>query len=400
MLDSPKAWSVAVASAIISGTAFGTVYTFGTFFEAMADEFGAGRGSTAVVFAVTLFLFFGTGAASGFLGDRYGPRPLVLFGGTLFVAGLLLTSRVDELWQGYLTYGIGCGLGGGIFVSPMFAAVAGWFEKYRALGQGVTATGNGIGTLVLLPTANRLIEDDGWRSAYQTLAIVAAVVFVVCSLFLSRPPVDAPPAALQHLKAVLRTTSFRRLSVSAALSSAAQACAFAFTVIFATDAGISSGRAALLVGCIGAASIFGRLLLTALSERTGPVPMLRYCFAGLPVAFTVLLFAGGSYALLLTYAVLLGFSYGGLVALMGAASAHLFGVRGLGPVMGSVFLGAGVGSLLYPPFVGWLADASGGNTVPQIAIVAVAVAGFISLLRLNPDPVPAEELAVDTPAPA
>ena len=97
---------------------------------------------------------------------------------------------------------------------------------------------------------------------------------------------------------------------------------------------------------------------------------------------------------------LLGFSYGGLVALVGAASAHLFGVRGLGPVLGSVFLGAGVGSLLYPPFVGWLADATGGNTVPKIAIIGVAIAGFISLLRLDPDPVPAEELVVDTPSPA
>lgn len=398
MLDSPKAWSVAVAAALISGTAFGTVYAFGTFFEAMAEEFGAGRGSTSVVFAITLFLFFGTGAASGFLGDRYGPRPLVLVGGTLFVAGLYLTSRVDELWHGYLTYGIGCGLGGGIFVSPMFAAVAGWFEKHRALGQGVTATGNGIGTLILLPTANRLISDNGWRSAYETLAIVAAIVFIVCSVFLSRPPVEAPPAALKHLKAVLRTTSFRRLSASASMASAAQACAFAFTVVFATDAGISSGRAALLVGCIGAASIFGRLLLTALSERTGPVPMLRFCFAGQPIAFAVLLIAGGSYPLLVLYAVLLGFSYGGLVALMATASAHLFGVRGLGPVLGSVFLGAGVGSLLYPPLVGWLADLTGGNTAPQIAIVVVAIAGFLSLLRVDPDPVPADELTTGVPA--
>ena len=127
--------------------------------------------------------------------------------------------------------------------------------------------------------------------------------------------------------------------------------------------------------------------------------MLRFCFAGLPVAFTVLLFAGGSYPLLLVYAVLLGFFYGGLVALMGAVSAHLFGVRGLGPVMGSVFLGAAVGTLLLPPLVGWLADTTGNNTVPQLAIVIVSAAGFLSLLRLDPDPVPAEEL-VDTPVPA
>ncbi|MEM8923896.1 MAG: MFS transporter [Actinomycetota bacterium] len=397
MIDSPRAWSVAVAAAINNGVAFGIVYTFGTFFEAMAEEFGAGRGPTSIVFAVTLFLFFGTGAASGFLADRYGPRPLVLVGGTMFVAGLVLTSQVEVLWHGYLTYGLGAGLGGGLFVSPMYAAVAGWFDRYRALGQGVAATGNGLGTLIMLPLANWLIGNDGWRSAYVTLAVIAAVIFAVCSVFARRPPIDAPPSASRHLRAVMRTSSFRVMVVGGLLGSAAQASAFAFTVVFATDEGVSSADAALLVGLIGAASIMGRLALTGLSDRTGPVRMLQYCLVGQPIAFAVLLIAGGDYRLLLLYALIYGVAYGGFVALIGQVAAHLFGVRGLASVLGFLFLGAGVGSLVWPPVVGFIADASGANTLPKLAIVAVAAAGAVWLFRLSPDPVPPEELATEGP---
>ncbi len=389
-IDSLRGWKVAVAAAVTNGVAFGTVYTFGAFFEAMANEFEAGLGPTSIVFAITLFLFFGTGAASGFLADRYGPRPLVWVGGALFSGGLFLTSRVDVLWHGYLTYGVGLGLGGGLFVSPLFAAVAGWFVRYRAISQGVAATGNGLGTLILLPLASSLIESNGWRSTFVTLAVIAGITFFVGGALLERPPIERQAAARSHLTGVLRTTAFRRLAIGAAMASAAQSSAFAFTVLFATDEEISDGRAALLVGLIGAASIVGRLLLTGLSARVGPVRMAQLCFAGQPVAFTVLLVAGSNYGLLVLYALILGVAYGGFVALMGEVSAHLFGVSGLGAVLGWVYLAAATGSLLYPPLVGFLADQTGTNTASIVAILAVATAGSLYLLRLqhHPDPRP------------
>ena len=385
-IDSARAWKVAVASALVIGVAFGTVYTFGTFFEAMADEFDSGLGSTSIVFSITLFLFFGTGAASGFLADRWGPRPLVWIGGTLFSGGLFLTSEVDQLWQGYLTYGVGAGLGGGLFVSPLFAAVAGWFDRHRAIAQGVTATGSGLGTLILLPLANRLIEQHGWRSAYVVLAAVSGLIFLVGGLFLDRPPIEPPRQATRHLRAVLATSRFRRLAVGSALASAAQSSTFAFTVVFATNAGVSSSRAALLVGLIGAASIGGRLALTGLSDRFGPVRTLQACFLGQPLALTVFLFAGATYPVLVVYALLFGLAYGGFVALMGQVSAHLFGVEGLGVVLGWVYLTAALGSLLYPPFVGFLADATPSDAGAKAAMVAVAAAGSVYLLRLPTTP--------------
>jgi MFS family permease len=391
-LDSPKAWRITIAAAVTNGVAFGTVYTFGTFSGAMADEFDSGRGPTSIVFGITLFLFFGTGAASGFLADRYGPRPLVWVGGFLFSGGLFLTSQVDQLWQGYFTYGVGTGLGGGLFIAPLFATVAGWFDRYRAVAQGVAATGSGFGTLLLLPFANRLIEQDGWRDAYVTLAVISGVTFFFGGLLLERPPVARPANAGRHLRAVLRTTSFRRLALGGILMSAGQASAFAFTVPFATDDGVTKARAALLIGIVGASSIIGRLLLTGLSNRVGPVRMLQGCFLVQPIAYLVWYLSDGNYNLLLLYAILLGISYGGFVALIGLVSAHLFGVMGLGVVLGWVYLASAVGALLYPPVVGFIADAQNESATPILAVLLVSTLGSLYLLRLHPDPVPASEL--------
>ncbi len=381
-LDSRRGWTVVAAGALASGTAFGTVYTFGAFFEAMAEDLDAGRGSTALVFGVTLLLFFGFGVVSGPVADRFGPRRLVLGGALLVSTGLALTSQVGAVTAGYLTYGVGVGLGGGLIITPLYAAAGGWFVRRRALAMGVVATGNGLGTLVLVPLAERLISDHGWRNAYLVLAAVDLVLLVVAGMVVARPPIPPAPPAIERMRAVAGVPAFRRLFSTGLLFSISLFIAFGFVVDFATAEGVSSSRAALLVGIIGASSIIGRLGLTALSGRVPAVRLLQGCLAAQPLAFAVWLVAGGSYPLLVCFAVLLGVAYGGFVALGPEAAAVLFGVVGLGGVMGLMFLGAGLGGLIGPPLAGWLADASAGSTVPITLALVVAVVAFVLSLAI------------------
>ena len=379
-VDSTRGWTVVAAGAVGSGVAFGTVYTFGAFFDAMVDDLGAGKGPTALVFGVTLFAFFGTGIVAGPLADRYGPRWLVLAGAALMPLGLVLTSRVDSVVAGYVTYGVGVGVGGGLVIAPVYTAAAGWIVGRRALALGVLAAGNGLGTLILLPIAERLISDNGWRDAYITLAVVDAVVVSLCVLVVARPPIPPAPPALAWMRTVARTDAFRRLFLTTLLFSVALYVAFGFTVDFATADGIESGRAALLVGLIGASSVVGRLGLTTLSSRWLAVRLLQGCLAAQPVAFAVWLVAGGSYLLLVVFALLLGVAYGGFVALGPEVALGYFGVVGLGGVIGLLFLAFGLGGLVGPPFAGWLADVSDGSAVPiSFAVVASACAFALSL---------------------
>ena len=113
-LDSSKGW-VAVGCAFVSMfICFGVVYSFGAFFDPMSSEFDTGSSATSALFSITTFLFFTGGIISGMAVDRFGPRPVLIFGGFSMGFGLYLTSLVNALWVGYITYGLGVGVGVGV----------------------------------------------------------------------------------------------------------------------------------------------------------------------------------------------------------------------------------------------------------------------------------------------
>jgi MFS family permease len=388
--DSGRGWLVAVAIAVSGALSFGTAYTFGTFFDAMADEFDAGRGSTALVFAITLLLFFGTGIASGPLGDRVGPRPLVAVGGVLLVGGLLATSQVEELWLGYFTYGIGVGLGCGLFVTPLYATAGRWFVRRRALALGVVSAGNGLGTLTLVPLAERVISGEGWRTAYVTLAVIDGILLLFVLSVVRAPRIvaadeeeRAPEPGFAERFAELRgEPAFRTMFWTTLLTSISLFTAFAFVVPFAEDEGVTSSRAALLVGIIGASSVLGRLAIGGLAGWFGSVRLLQGSLMVQPLAYVTWLVAGDRYALLVVFAVLLGISYGGFVSLGPEVTVHLLGVIGLGTTFGLVFLATGLGGLVGPPLVGVLSDLSDGRGLPIGAVIGVTVLALGTSLRL------------------
>jgi predicted MFS family arabinose efflux permease len=383
LIDSRRAWVVAVAAGLANGVAFGTAYTFGAFFSSMSEEFGAGRGPTAIMFGITLFLFFGFGVVSGPLSDRYSPRLLMMVGGVLFCGGLVATSQVQQLWLGYLTYGIGVGLGAGFWVTPVYAVVGALFQRYRAVALGVTATGNGLGTLILVPVAERIIDAQGWRSAYLWLAAIAATFLVLAVLVLVTPPRSPSPPIRELLGQVSRTPNFRILFVSGVLMSVGLFVAFAFIVPFAKDNGVDSATAARLVGLVGLASIVGRLGTSSLTRRFGPVRLYQVTLALQPVAYLVWLSAGSNVALLIVFVLILGVSYGGFVALGPEVVVHLFGVAGIGGLLGALFLASGTGGLIGPPLAGWLSDISDGQSLPIVAVIATLVVAVVLTFTLR-----------------
>lgn len=364
---------MAITVAVTAALGFGVVYSFGAFFHRMTEDLHASRGATAWVFAITTFLFFGAGIISGPLCDRFGPRPLLVAAAFTMGGGLLLTSRVHSLWLGYLTYGLGVGLGGGLYVTPGFAVVGGWFQKDRALALGVASAGSGMGTLLLVPTASRLISTVGWREAYIVLGVLAFVVLLTASFLVAAPPQQSTVRIDGHVRACMSTAAFRLLFISGMLMSLALFSAFAFIVPFAEDRGVSSGAAALLVSIVGASSVGGRVAMSGLTRRLGPLRLYKLCLAVQPVAYAVWLGSGGRYGLLALFAVLLGVSYGGYVALGATVVAHMFGVTALGSVLGVLYFGSAFGGLFGPPLAGRLSDASGGQNIPILGALAVTL---------------------------
>lgn len=385
--DSARGWAVVAAASLSMFAVFGIAYSFGAFFTTMAEEFDASTGATALVFSLTISLSFVLGLFTGRWVDRVGPRRVLLAGAASLVAGLLLTTLVDSLVLGYFTYGIGVGFAIACGYVPMVATVGGWFVKKRATAIGFAVAGIGLGTLVGSPLAARLIDATSWRTTYVIFALGGGACMIVAAFVAERGPAAVTVAAPRPLLELLRIRSFSIIYVSTILVGYGIFIPFVFLVRSAEGRGVDDVAAALLVGLIGGSSIVGRLGLGALADRLGAIRLNIASFAVLASSHLIWLFAGSSYVLLVIYAITLGVGYGGFIALSPAVIAEVFGLDGLGGMIGMQYTAAGVGALTGPPLAGWLIDRSGDNAAIVLALIMSTAATLVlsTLTRhLNP----------------
>lgn len=383
-LDSAAGWFVVAATFVSTFTVFGVAYSFGSFFGPMADEFGSQRSAIALFFSITTFLYFALGVISGRVCDRIGPRPVLAFGTVCMVVGLLLTSRVQSLWVGYITYGVGVGIGVACAYVPMVATVGLWFEKRRSAAMGVAVAGIGVGTLVVAPITEALIDRYGWRDSYVYLAAATAVLMLVAMGGAKRPAGTGQQQGAAPLMGVIRgSRAFGVMYLATVFLVLALFIPFVFLGDYLDEKGID-GSAGLLVGAIGLSSVVGRLGLGALASTVGVIRLFKASFLIIALSFLIWLAAGDSYQTLLVFAIVLGIAYGGFIALAPAVAADMFGPVGLGGVLGALYTGAGVGGLIGPPVAGELLDRYGYSTTLVIAFVA-AMFGFVILAALKPD---------------
>lgn len=381
-VDSARGWVVVGSAFGATFVVFGVAYSFGAFFDPMAEEFGSGSGATSAFFGITTFVYFALGLFSGRAVDRFGPRPLLLVAAAVMGTGLLLTSQVNSLQLGYVTYGTGVGIGVACAYVPMVATVGAWFERRRPLALALGVTGIGLGTLLMAPLAAWLIDQFGWRETYIMFGIGSAAILVVCALMAARPPAPAGDATPLPLKDVIRKPPFRWLYLSAFFLSLALFVPFVFLPSFAEDAGIGRVPAAALVGIIGAASVAGRLGLGVLGGRIGTVRVYQVAFLCIGLSYPLWLIAGESYAMLVAFAVIMGTAYGGFIALSPAVTAEKFGPVGLGGVIGALYTSAAFGGLAGPPAAGFLIDNAGYNTAILVTM-AMGLLAFAATLPLS-----------------
>jgi MFS family permease len=380
-VDSGRAWLTVVASFLSSAVTLGTAYSFGAFFESMSEEFGSASGETAVIFGITTFSFFWLSLVTGRMMDRFGPRLVLLIGAAAMFAGLLLTSRVDSLGVGYLTYGAGVGVAAACGYVPMVAMVGGWFVRHRAVAVGVAVAGIGVGTMVMSPLSAALIDRYGWRDTYVIFAFGGAAVLLACVPLADRPPGDGS-AQPSRFGEALRSSVFRRIQLSAFALGLALFVPFVFVGQYAKQQDIGSVQAAVLVGVLGGASVLSRIGFGSLVRAFGSFRLYRACYVIHGVSFVVWLIAGSSYALLVLFVLVLGVGYGGFVALGPIVIADRMGVAGLGSILGLLYTAPGLGGLIGPPAAGWLIDTSDSYRWAIGACIAACVASVALLAGL------------------
>src|ERR1700756_3678405 len=165
--------------------------SFSLLFPPILAEFGWDRGTTAGAFSFGFLVSAILSPSLGRLMDRRGPRVVMEMGVFLMASGLLLAPLASQPWHLYVTLGVFVG-GGSVCMSYTGQALylPNWFVRRRGLAMSIAFSGVGVGSIILLPWLQVLIERGGWRTACFTLGVVALVLLAPLNLLVRGRPAD------------------------------------------------------------------------------------------------------------------------------------------------------------------------------------------------------------------
>jgi MFS family permease len=375
--------------------------SFSLLFPPIVTEFGWERGVTAGAFS---FGFLVSGAMSPLIGrmmDRFGPRAVMELGVFLMGGGMLLAPLTTQPWHLYLTIGVLVG-GGSVCLgySGQSLFLPNWFVRKRGLAIGIAFAGVGIGSIIMLPWVQLMIERTGWRTACTAMGILVLVALAPINLLLRKRPQDiglepdgdaAPNAASRPVSNIvdpawaaidwtlaraMRTTRFWWIALGYFCGLYIWYAVQVHQTKYLLDIGFNPGVAAFALGLVSLLGIPGQILLGHVSDRLGREAIWAASCLGFAICFAALIALAYAPTLLLLYIMVaaqgaLGY---GLTSIMGAVVLEIFEGKQFGSIFGTLMLVALAGGAAGPFVTGILHDIYGSY------IVAFAIGIGVSLL--------------------
>ncbi len=389
---------VVLVSALGSACGIGpvVVYTFGIFVKPLATELHASRGSIALAISLIDLMVLISAPVAGRLVDRHGARTVIV-GSHLAVIGCLLAIYFlpPPLWHFYVLFALIGLLGVATTPVTYSRVVANWFDRRRGTALGFATAGVGLGTFVVMPIAQTLIERSGWRVAYLGIAGFCLVVAVPAVwLFLRANPREmglaaddiAPSAARAAIAEeatgitvwqALRTRNFWLLAGIFFVVAACVTGTNSHIAPLLTDSGVSGSSAAFAASLFGVAIVVGRIANGYLVDRLFGPYVMAAVFAGAAIAVAIL-WSGLGVRLAAPAALLLGLAAGAEGDLMPYLVSRYFGMRSMAEIYGCMFgaftLGNATGRyLIAVGFDAWRSYKTPLGIVMVALVVAVLV---------------------------
>ena len=386
-------WIVVAATFVCFMFGYAVWHSFSIFYVAILAEFGWPRAATALTFSVFTIVYGLFSPIAGGLVDRFGPRRVLPFGAIVLGIGLLLTTRLSSLWHFYLLFGVVSALGLSSLGSvPSFTILNNWFVKKRGTAGGLAAAGIGVGTLLLVPILQSVINDYGWRTAYVVLAVAVMVAIPLVVILFQRhkpqdlgllPDGDKPELKTATrseakgydamvvdvewvsrdwtLKSAARTGRFWLISAARGLEMLCLQMFLTHQAAYFVDAGFDKLVAASVVGTVGIVGSFGKILWGTVSDRIGREVTYTIAFAlGTIGILTILsIQAGSPLWMLYLYGVVYGLCYGVSAVLTPVITADIFQGKRYGSILGGVYVTGNFGSAFGAFLAGYIFDIAG-----------------------------------------
>lgn len=388
-------WVIVAAGGLLGCVAIGCMFALPVFIIPISEATGWSR--TGISGAMTIgFLTMAVGSMVwGPLSDTYGPRAVVLIGAFLLTASLILLSFATSLLAFQLIFGVLIGGSMAAFFAPMMAAVTGWFDTQRSLAVSLVSAGMGMAPVTMSPLAGWLISHYDWRTSYQIMAVIAALILIPAALLMRRPPAlenaaadgagDLPEQHGMTTKQALLSYPFMILALTNFFCCATHSGPIFHTVSYAIACGIPAMTAITIYSVEGIAGMGGRIGFGFLGDKLGAKNLLA---AGLLIqAFGALgYFFASSLASFYAVAILFGFVYAGTMPLYAVIARENFPLRMMGTIIGGTSMAGSLGMATGPLFGGWIFDTTGNFGWLYIACFGMGIGAFLIALMFRPFP--------------
>ena len=416
-VDIHYAWVIVVAASAMRLSASAVRTSFAVMLPRIVETFGWSHGMIGFGLALQ-WAFSGIfGPAAGWLGDRYGIRRTMLLGALVFTAAMVLTSRMTEIWQFYVYYGVFLSFALAIFQVPLTAAVTMWFQRNLGLGMGILQASQGMGPLVLVPLVLLIIswfgdsesglmiskwvtgiqaegQDAGLRAAFWVTGIAGGLALVILVRFFYDEPgqIELRPYGATGNEPIRRvryggiaqvrqTSAFWNLIGIHFWGCAGHAILMLFLVAIAEERGLSKGSAAGVFVVMSVLSTLTRFGVPIAADRFGSKGVMAVCFSMQCIPLILLFFAHDAWVFYL-FAVLFGIGLGGEMSAFPIINRQYYGSAPIGTTYGWQMMGAGIGMAAGAVIGGVLRNLTGDFNVTILASFTLSAIGIAGIYLL------------------
>jgi MFS family permease len=406
-----RGWKVVAAAFVGVGVSFSPIvpYTFSLFLNPLHAAFGWQREAISGTFALAAITVALVSPGIGVLFDRFAPRRIIL--PSIFVFALALASLSmlgPDIKRFYLTYFVLGLVANGTAQFAYTRGILTWFKRRRGIALALILTGSGVGSILIPPATQWMIDHHGWRNAYLMLGCIALFGLPLTALLMRNKPVPAAReddsyASGTTVRAALSSISFWTLALIIMLSAFNENGLVTNMAAMLTEHGITAQSAALALSVRGGAGILGRLCTGFLIDKFSAQRIQTFILLLSAIGTLILAFSGTS-ATALVGAALLGAGLGSEADIVPYLLANYFGRKHFSVLYGLTWTAYAVGGATGPMVVGHLYDRFGSyqpRFIVGLAFTALLAAG-ISLLLRGKGPLHSARLedliAVETPA--
>ena len=393
-------WMQLIIGIFCMGLVANLQYGWTLFVEPLENKHHWGTAAIQLAFSIFIVVETWLVPVEGWLGDKFGPRPVVA-GGAIFAGlGWILNSYADSLALLYVAAVIS-GIGAGCVYGTCVGNALKWFPDRRGLAAGLTAAGFGAGAAVtVIPIAN-MINSSGYEKTFLTFGIIQGAAIFLLAMFLVRP--RAPKFALAKSptvtrtdyspKQMLKTPVFWMIYVIYVLVAAGGVMATAQLGPIAHDYGIAASPLTIFgitmplltmaLSIDNVANGLTRPLCGFLSDKIGRENAMVIVFIGEGLALLGMMKYGHNPIAFVTFAALIFMFWGEIFSIFPAICGDTFGSKFASANAGTLYTAKGVAALLVP-VASLLAVGGNWNRVFVLAAIVTIGAGIAAKVILSP----------------